>query len=121
MFAALIHITSKIELSTQIPPVDLPDNCSPLKTDNVIAIGHGNTNNNGVRSDQLNFATMQIVPSSVCHEAFPIIFGERSVFCALNINSNQSVCDGDSGGPLISETDHELVGISSFIGPGEIN
>lgn len=116
----MIHLTTKIEPSNQIQPAHLPADCSALKTNNVIAIGHGNANDDGDKSEQLKFAMLRTLPSSACRKAYPIVSNGKFIFCALSEEGNQSVCDGDSGGPLVTEPDRNLVGISCFIGPGKM-
>lgn len=32
-------------------------------------------------------------------------------------NANQTVCNGDSGCPLVRQNDSKLLGIASFVGP----
>lgn len=117
---ALIHLTTKIEFSERIQPVKMPKTRSTLTNKHVIAIGHGNVNDNNVQSKELKFATLRIISQLKCRNAFPILADDLSVFCAICKECNQSVCDGDSGGPLVSESDHILVGISSFIGPSKL-
>lgn len=112
----------KVEFSEYIQPVSLPKRCkSPVGLD-VVAIGHGKTNNHGDVSMQLNYAQLKTLPLEDCSNRFRIFDYFDSFVCAKAENNGyQSVCSGDSGGPLVSLSDNTLIGVADFVVISKMN
>lgn len=111
----LIHLPQKVEILEDIQAVRMPNKCDSTENIEVIAIGHGGTENNSTFSSQLNFAALKTLPAKECRKALPVILFRKSVICASNDMRKQSIFDGDSGGPLVRASDGILIGISSFL------
>lgn len=114
--AALINLPRKIVFSIFVQPVRFPTNCY-IQTDvDVIAVGHGKTSDKSDVSIQLKYAHLKLIPLRVCARLYPDKIVSNSYICAKSSsNDYQSVCGGDSGGPLITKSDKKLIGISAFI------
>lgn len=97
----------------------LPNSCNSSVDDlDVIAIGHGRTSNNGGISMPLNYVQMKTIPLKNCSFSFPVFKDHDSFVCVNGDNENgnyQSICTGDSGGPLITKSDETLIGVANFI------
>lgn len=111
----LIHLPQKVEILEDIQAVRMPNRCDSTENIEVIAIGHGGTENSSTFSSQLNFAALKTLPAKECRKALPVILFRKSVICASNDMRKQSIFDGDSGGPLVRASDGILIGISSFL------
>ncbi|XP_055323342.1 transmembrane protease serine 9-like [Sitodiplosis mosellana] len=112
---ALIRLPRKVQFSDYIQPVKLSTTCKiPEKTES-IAIGNGAINDKSGLSPQLQYAILKTAPLKVCRKVYPLLFWRKSVICASNGLQQQSICRGDSGGPLISRSNHTLIGLSSFV------
>lgn len=108
---ALVKLSKKIKFTNRIKPALLPKttNDSYIGRE-VIASGWGRNNQN---SSELRWTQMRIISNSDCKKIFgPAVFNET--ICAQG-DKLQSICDGDSGGPLILKSDNRtLVGITQF-------
>lgn len=109
----LIHLPEPIEISETIQPVKLAHNVRGNL--NVVAIGNGvlNTTDKTI-APILQHANLTITSWLRCQLSFPILMFRKSVICAKG-NEKQSVCFGDSGGPLIDKKSRALVGVASFV------
>lgn len=111
----LIKIPSYVHVffSDVIQPISIA--CS-LNTDvDVIAIGNGLTHAEADDlSDTLQFAYMKTISKFKCFLSLFMVSFHKSMICAKG-EENQSICKGDSGGPLIEAKSRSLVGISSFL------
>lgn len=110
----------KVQFSWYIQPVLLPKTCETNENIEVIAMGNGATSNTGIVSPQLQFAVLKTLPMKTCRKKFSFLFWRKSVICAIDKENGQSVCMGDSGGPLLRVSDRTLIGISSFITSGKL-
>lgn len=119
---ALLRLPQKVKFTKNIKPVNLPKRCkSPVGLD-VVAVGHGKTSDNGGVSLQLNYIQLKTVPLKQCSTLFPIFSFYDTYVCAQSENYGyQSVCNGDSGGPLISLKDNTLIGVADFVVIGEFS
>ncbi|XP_055913968.1 serine protease 3-like [Eupeodes corollae] len=111
----------RVKLGSSINVVDLPALSSSsiypeYLNENVIASGWGYINDERETSKDLQYALLKITSNSECSELY-------RDYTSRDVNSNiicakgpigTSTCSGDSGGPLITETDKILVGITSF-------
>lgn len=112
----------KVPFTKNIKPVSLPAICAEPAIDDVVVVGHGKTSDNGKVSMQLNYAHLTTIPLNVCEKVFPIVSGRKSVICAMRTEPGyQSVCNGDSGGPMVRLSDRTLIGISCFVRLGKRN
>lgn len=111
---ALIKLSKAVEFTDKIQPALLPNPVTDvLRVDQrVIAIGWGlkNTENETIAS-ALQWAPLNIVANELCDKLDP----ELSTTVCAESESNQSVCNIDSGSPVVLETDMlTLVGVTSF-------
>ncbi|KAF6206091.1 hypothetical protein GE061_017316 [Apolygus lucorum] len=63
-----------------------------------------------------NWCSEKITNITKHQEAGPDVFAPRSQICAVGCETGQTVCAGDSGGPLIC--DKQFIGVVSY-GPGD--
>lgn len=120
---ALIQLPEKVQFTQKIHAVHLPTECMPPATSDVIAVGKGAKGNHGPISQEINFAAMKIISLNKCRSestGLPTIFFRRGIFCARNNHNLQNLCEGDSGGPLISRIENTLIGVASFGHPGNL-
>lgn len=117
----MVHLPVKVKFTQNIQPIDLPKTCDEPKNADVVAVGHGKTSDDSDVSLQLNYALLTTLPSNLCRKVFPILSGRKSVICAISTEKDfQSVCGGDSGGPLITLSEPTLIGVSDFVRMGKI-
>lgn len=110
----LIHLPKKVKFLSEIRPVRMPRTCDSTENIEVIAMGHGSMKIGGSFASELQFANLKTLSIKECRKALPVILFRTSVICASNTARNQTVFDGDSGGPLI-RSDGTLIGITSFV------
>lgn len=118
MCLALIKLPEKVQFNKNIQPAKLPNSCDSTVGLDVIAIGHGRTSNNGGISMPLNYVPMKSIPLQNCSFSFPVMKDHDSFVCVNGENKDdttQSICVGDSGGPLITKSDNTLIGVANFI------
>lgn len=115
----MIRLPHKIQFSQYIQPVQLPSVCETPKNIEVIAIGRGATSDHSGISRQLRFAELTTLSTSDCRKTFPFLIFRKSVICAQNQASLQSICKGDSGSALITKSNGILIGISSMMRKGK--
>lgn len=82
----------------------------PADGSSVKVIGFGRTVEDGVRSDVLQEANLNVVNFTTCNAEYGFLI-ESKMLCAAA--DGKDSCRGDSGGPLFS-TDGTIVGIVSF-------
>lgn len=63
-------------------------------------------------SPVLQYAPMKTISEIACYITFPAARFRKSI-CAKG-DGMQSICGGDSGGPLIDAKSHCLIGIASY-------
>lgn len=115
-FTALINLPRRIVFSIFVQPVRFPTNCFTQTDVDVIAVGHGKTGDKSDVSLRLKYAHLKVIPLTDCARLYPDKIVSGSYICAKSsTNDNQSVCGGDSGGPLITKSDKRLIGISAFV------
>lgn len=94
----------------------LSTNCRAQSNVDVIAIGHGKTSDKSDVSAHLKYTHLKLIPLKDCEQLYPDKISSGSYICARSsVDDYQSVCGGDSGGPLLTKFDHTLIGIASFV------
>lgn len=112
---ALISLRGPIPPSRFIAPAQLPNDCgNVLDNQAAIAAGRGIISTNGTLDRRLRYATLQTMPRHICHKVTNQNIQPASLICAIS-KSGQYVYDGDSGGPLIRQSDSTLIGVASFV------
>lgn len=102
--------------SIYVQPIHFPENCHAQTNDDVIAVGHGKTSDKSDVSVQLKYTNLKLIPLKDCGQLYPDEISSGSYICARSsVNNYQSVCGGDSGGPLIKKLDNTLIGIAAFV------
>lgn len=89
--------------------------CSPPSDSglDVIAIGNGGRKNfDTIMPRTLQYTELKTISTLSCLRTFPFLVFRRSVVCVKG-EDLRSVCNGDSGGPLISSS-NSLIGLTSF-------
>lgn len=111
----LITLSKYVTFSDTIQPVKLPKPANETfagKT--VIVSGWGYLHSDAISlSEELQFAKLVVIEQNTCENVFGNIFVRDSTICAQGKNL-ESVCNGDSGGPMVLEEGGELIGIVSF-------
>lgn len=96
----------------------LQTNCELPRGADVFVIGHGAIKNKGTLFPRLLYAILKTTSEDVCRHQYPLLLWRKSVMCAVHKGDFQSACNGDSGGPLITVSTGQLVGITSFVDKG---
>lgn len=113
---AILHFAEPVEFSDFVAPVKLPEVANYYHGINAIASGFGLQNTSGSVAPVLQWASLQTINNLECYQTFGFLVARASVICAVG-RERQSACNGDSGGPLITENG-VLIGLTSF-GSGE--
>lgn len=117
---ALIKLRRPAVYSEFVQPVAFPNECYFPEGIFLTAIGNGlidDTENELKFPSTLQFTTLVTTTASECRNIYKHV-DDNSVFCAKHF-LNKSICDGDSGGPIISPIDHTIFGLSSFRHPSK--
>jgi secreted trypsin-like serine protease len=118
---ALIRLPNPIQSTDSIKPIALPTSTDDNHVDDILVVsGFGLTESKKV-STVLKYTEVIGISNNKCSETFNII--ANTTLCTVGYpNSNQSACNGDSGGPLITQVSTPvLVGVVSFgSGSGKI-
>lgn len=114
---ALIRLEEPIEFSDTIQPVELPSESSWFNGIQAVASGFGLQNTSAPSiAPVLQWAHLNTISNLECYRSFGFLVARTSVICAVG-RQGESACNGDSGGPLITE-DGVQIGLTSF-GSGE--
>lgn len=107
---ALIKLSKPVEFTDKIQPALLPNTTDDsFDNQNVISIGWGLAH---TQSSTLQWALLNVVDNLNCAK-FKINMQDTTM-CA-QVEDEQSVCSGDSGAPLVLQSDNRtLVGVTSF-------
>lgn len=110
---AIIHFAEPVEFSDFIAPIQLPPPDNYFHGINAIASGFGFQNSSETTiANVLQWANLQTINNLQCYQSFGFLVARASVICAVG-QERQSACNGDSGGPLITENGI-LIGLTSF-------
>uniref|UniRef100_A0A182MC29 Peptidase S1 domain-containing protein n=1 Tax=Anopheles culicifacies TaxID=139723 RepID=A0A182MC29_9DIPT len=110
---ALVKLPEKVEFSERVQPVRLPTGNSDYAGEAVVVSGWGLTQTGGQVSQELQYATLQVITNAECQKTFSPLVVRKSTLCARG-DEKESPCNGDSGGPLVLAEDKTLVGVVSF-------
>lgn len=111
---ALIKLTKPVSFTKTIQPIHFAPECQRNKNINVVAMGFGWTNMTSKKqSSTLQHATLRTIPCNEYLDTLGFFIFRTSILCAKSYKK-QSICNGDSGSPLIRKSDNTLVGIVSF-------
>uniref|UniRef100_A0A182WCA2 Peptidase S1 domain-containing protein n=1 Tax=Anopheles minimus TaxID=112268 RepID=A0A182WCA2_9DIPT len=110
---ALVKLPEKVEFSERVQPVRLPTGKNDYAGEAVVVSGWGLTQTGGQVSQELQYATLQVITNSECQKTFSPLVVRKTTLCARG-NEKESPCNGDSGGPLVLAEDKTLVGVVSF-------
>ncbi|CAB9503449.1 Trypsin delta/gamma-like protein CG30031 [Seminavis robusta] len=108
---AVLSLSSPVTTVTSF--VVLNSDTSHPSSGDLTAIGFGRTSTDGPTSSSLLKTTEAFVSESTCKEAWECVSSTYHV-CAVGA-SNNGVCKGDSGGPLLDSAKVQ-VGVASFVG-----
>jgi elastase-2 len=110
---ALIKLPYQILFTKYIQPVRLPVNLlGTLDGINTIVTGWGKTNDNGELSNILQKEFVTVIGNSVCSRFYDDSIYSTDI-CTMG-KHKESVCDGDSGGPLCILNTNILIGVVSY-------
>lgn len=102
--------------SPHVQPVRFPRNCHVQSNTEVVAIGHGKTSDKSDVSKHLKYSHLKLIPLKDCGQLYPDKIFSGSYICASSSKDDfQSVCGGDSGGPLLRKEDNSIIGIAAFV------
>uniref|UniRef100_A0A8W7Q020 Peptidase S1 domain-containing protein n=1 Tax=Anopheles coluzzii TaxID=1518534 RepID=A0A8W7Q020_ANOCL len=110
---ALVKLPSKVEFSERVQPVRLPTGDEDFAGREVVVSGWGLMVNGGQVAQELQYATLKVIPNKQCQKTFSPLLVRKSTLCAVG-EELRSPCNGDSGGPLVLAEDKTLVGVVSF-------
>lgn len=120
---ALVAIPSPLSFGESIAPIRLPSASQAnanLANRQAVVSGWGNTGPGTTAVRKLRWVMMRIITNAECQAVYGANMVIDHVACANGFTSpsNQGVCGGDSGGPLImkgqAEENFTQVGIVSF-------
>lgn len=97
----------------------MPRMCEVPQKTKMYAVGNGRINTHSDISKQVLFATLETVPLHVCWRKYVMLFLRKSIVCAMDKSNYQSICDGDSGGP-ITKLDGTLIGVIAATSAGSV-
>ncbi|CRK99045.1 CLUMA_CG011947, isoform A, partial [Clunio marinus] len=113
---ALIKLLTAVPISSAINTVQLPPRSDVSKSYDgsvLVACGFGKTHENSFPT-YLNYASINGISDYDCSLVHWVF--KSTMLCAKGLNTGSSTCFGDSGGPLIYQSNgiSKLVGINSF-------
>lgn len=108
----LVKLQKPIQFNVFIQPIQFPSSCESNEFKNAVVMGHGFSGNGRKLADVLQYMPVTTISKSDCKKLFPFLMFRNSVMCVVNENGG-SVCEGDSGAPLVSN--NTLIGVSSFL------
>jgi hypothetical protein len=104
-----------------IEPVSFNQNPNvPASDEALTAIGSGHTEFQGSFSSELLEGDLMYMDLPTCDVALEdwglssIVTATEDILCGVPADRDSSICDGDSGGPLLAADGTTLVGVTSF-------
>lgn len=112
---ALLKLEEPIQFTAHIQAVNLIQNATLETGTRVTAIGFGRQNRTGPISSTLQFAELFHISHVECVKTFGFLDFRDDVICA-RAERNETSCDGEVGGPLVSYVNGvpTLIGSTSF-------
>uniref|UniRef100_T1GX01 Peptidase S1 domain-containing protein n=1 Tax=Megaselia scalaris TaxID=36166 RepID=T1GX01_MEGSC len=113
---ALVKLPQRVEFSKSIQPATLPYQFknNNLEGYKVIASGWGSEND---YSSDMQYTDLKVIDNQECVKEYNSNIIKSSVLCAKGVH-HETVCTGDSGGPLALKGGNVVVGVTSF-GPAD--
>lgn len=112
---ALVELTHPVQFGPTVHPAVLPDlDLVVQRNEEVLVSGWGKISNGASHSQRLQFARLTVVSNAICRPLYNPFVVRDSTICAHGLK-RESVCNGDSGGPMVLARDgRTLVGVTSF-------
>lgn len=112
---AVLELMRPARFGPTVHPAVLPEPDLFLRFhEEVLVSGWGRTSTVGPHADQLQYARLMVAPNAVCRPLYNPGVVRDTTLCAQGA-TGQSVCNGDSGGPMVLARDgRTLVGVTSF-------
>lgn len=112
---ALVELIRPVLFGPTVHPAVLPEPDLVLnRNEEVLVSGWGKIKSGETHSERLQFARLIVVSNAICRPLYNPFVVRDSTLCAHGLN-RQSVCNGDSGGPMVLARDgRTLVGVTSF-------
>lgn len=108
----LIKLPIPVKTSDIIKPVNL--RCSSSSGLDVTVIGNGKMHNKDKDiANILQYTQEKTVSILRCAVISPILIFRTTLLCVKG-EEKRSVCNGDSGGPMIVTNDNKLIGVTSL-------
>jgi len=107
---ALIKLPEKINFTTGVQPVCLPDAKQTYEAGQpFIVTGWGYEKYGGKTQQKLQQVLVPYIDIDKCEEYYPFGFSRKSTFCAGYDEGGRDACQGDSGGPIVTEIDGKWI------------
>jgi len=100
---AVIKLENPVQYTDHISPICLPKKQGeklPDEGTTVFVTGWGGTQERKT-SETLKQANLVLVSDEACKKSVPHYFNAESMFCGVSFRGKSSVCNGDSGGPIV--------------------
>lgn len=112
---ALVELTHRVHFGPTVHPAVLPEPDLVLhRNEEVLVSGWGKVSSGATHATRLQFTRLNVVSNAICRPLYNPFVVRDSTLCAHGLN-RQSVCNGDSGGPMVLARDgRTLVGVTSF-------
>lgn len=111
---ALIKLPKDIEFTKNISAIKVVFSNASYTNQLATASGFGRIDD-VTGTNQLWFAVLKVMSNRNCRDHYGSIISNEKL-CTFTGPPAQSTCTGDSGGPLILNSNKTLIGISSFVG-----
>ncbi|OXA40939.1 trypsin-1 [Folsomia candida] len=115
---ALLHVEREnpFEFTDHILPIALPQktNAETKKPSRSMLSGWGVPQSGGLPSNDLQYVVLEPISDEKCQLLHPEMTIRETMLCAQYTPNGNNTCLADSGGPLVSMKDGNLVGIASY-------
>ncbi|XP_063699146.1 collagenase-like [Culicoides brevitarsis] len=120
---SLLILPRKLSFNSNIKAIKLPSLSQQDETfehAKATVSGHGKTADDGQVSKRLMFTNVEVISNDECVEYYNSDIIRDFTLCAIGFdNDRQSTCNGDSGGPLITDDEESgekiHIGVVSFV------
>lgn len=112
---AMLELVQAVQFGPTVNPAILPEPDLKLQwNEEVLVSGWGKTSQHDAMAKRLQYTRLTVVSNAVCRPLYNSFVVRDSTLCAQSVRG-QSVCNGDSGGPMVLARDgRTLVGVTSF-------